>query len=313
MMPVGVVVILGWFAGATQSAGQDPPSRQGVALAMEGRCPEAMPLLDQAMRDAQAPDSEKRTVSTAGIRCAMLLDRENDAMSFLAWLQQRYPQDPDVLFLAVHVFSDLSRRNANQLLTVAPESALVIQLNAEAFEEQRDLPRAIAEYRVLLQREPTHLSIHYRIGGLLLSSAPDQAKKEFEAELKLNAQNASAEFYLGEIEMQEDHLQLAIAHYQRAIAIYPEFAEAHGRLGRALLDSGTIPEALKPLERAVALKPDDPVFHFALATAYQRSGRKADADREFGLQKSTAEKINQNTKTLRKTVSGAAASDAKQP
>jgi tetratricopeptide (TPR) repeat protein len=181
------------------------------------------------MRDAQVPDSEKRTVGTAGVRCAMLLDRENDAMSFLAWLQQEYPQDPDVLFLAVHVFSDLSRRNANQLLTVAAESALVVQLNAEAFEEQRDLPRAIAEYRGLLQREPTRPGIHYRIGGLLLSSAPDPARKEFEAELKLNAQNASAEFYLGETEMQQDHMQIAIAHYQRAIVIYPEFAEAHGR------------------------------------------------------------------------------------
>jgi hypothetical protein len=68
--------------------------------------------------------------------------------------------------------------------------------------------------------------------------------------------------------------------------IKPEFAEAHGRLGRALLDSGTIPKALQPVEPAVALQPGDPAFHFALATAYQRSGRKADADREFGLQKS---------------------------
>jgi tetratricopeptide (TPR) repeat protein len=313
MLWIAVVGIAGGLLTSGWAAGQDPPARQGVALAMESRCPEAMPLLDQAMRDAQAPDSEKRTVSTAGVRCSMLLDRENDAMSFLAWLQQKYPQDPDILFLAVHVFSDLSRRNARQLLASAPESPLVIQLNAETFEEQRDLPRAIAEYRVLLQRTPNQLGIHYRIGGLLLASAPDQAKKEFEAELKLNAQNASAEFYLGELEMQDDHLQPAIAHYQRAIAIYPEFAEAHGRLGRALLDSGTVSEALPPLERAVALKPDDPAFHFSLATAYQRSGRKADADREFALQKSTSEKINQNTKTLRKTVSGAAATDSKQP
>jgi len=45
--------------------------------------------------------------------------------------------------------------------------------------------------------------------------------------------------------------------------------------------------------------------HLALGTAYQRLGRKEDADREFALQKSTAAKLNQNTKTLRKNIAGA--------
>src|SRR5208283_617037 len=88
------------------------PAQEGVELASQGRCPEAMPLLDQAMKD------------------------------------------PDVLFLAVHMFSDLSLRNAQELMNTAPDSPLVIQLNAENFEKQGDLARAVAEYRILLQRVP---------------------------------------------------------------------------------------------------------------------------------------------------------------
>ncbi|MCU1260370.1 MAG: hypothetical protein JWO80_3255 [Bryobacterales bacterium] len=310
--------MVGGFSFA--AAGQDSPAQRGVDLAISGRCTEAILLLDQAMRDEHIKTAEKRTVSTAGIRCSMLLNQQNDVMSFLAWLQQQYPRDPEILFLAVHVFSDLSQRNAHELMSSSPESPLVIQLNAESFEKRRDVARAIAEYRILLRQVPDKQGIHYRIGGLLMSQssmadAPEEAKKEFQEEIKLNPQNASAEFYLGELELQENNLSQAIEHYKRATIIYPGFAEAYGRLGGALLDSGRTADAVAPLEQAVILKPDDPAFHLSLATVYLRSGRKADAEREYALQKSTSEKINQNIKTLRKTVSGepaAAADPAKQ-
>jgi len=99
-------------------------------------------------------------------------------------------------------------------------------------------------------------------------------------------------------------LSAAIEHYSRATALYPGFAEAHAGLGRSLLDSGKTADAVTPLETAARLAPENPAVHFALATAYQRLGRKQDAAREFALQKSTSEKINRNTKTLHKNVSG---------
>jgi tetratricopeptide (TPR) repeat protein len=281
---------------------------KGVDLALAGHCPEAMPELDAAMRDPSVSDGDKRTVSTAGVRCSMLLNQQNDAMSFLGWLQQKYPADPEILFLAAHVFSDLSQRNAQELLKSAPESPLVIQWNAETFEKRGDLAKAIAEYRVLLARVPDRPGVHYRIGGLLMlqqtEEAAMQARKEFEAELLLNPRNASAEFYLGQLSSQTNAPLDAIAHYRRATAIYPGFAEAFAGLGRALLDSGKTAEAIEPLERAATLAPADPAIHQSLATAYQRSGRKTDAAREFALQKTTAAAINDNVKTLRKTVSG---------
>jgi Tfp pilus assembly protein PilF len=281
---------------------------KGVDLAMAGHCAEAMPELDAAMRDPAVSDPDKRTVSTAGVRCSMLLNQQIDAMSFLGWLQQKYPGDPDILFLAVHVFSELSQRNAQDLMKAAPDSILVIQLNAEAFEKRGEIAKAIAEYRILVARAPDRQGVHYRMGGLLMTQQTEesakQAKKEFEAELLLNPRNASAEFYLGELEFQSDAPAAAIAHYRQAIALYPSFAEAFTGLGRALLDSGKTTDSIEPLERAVTLAPSDPAVHLLLATAYQRSGRKTDATREFALQKTAAAALNDNVKTLRKTVSG---------
>ena len=245
----------------------------------------------------------------AGVRCAMSLNQQSDAMSFVSWLQQAYPKDPEVMFLAVHVFNELSLRNAKELMESAPDSPLVVELNAENFEKQGELAKAIAEYRILLQRTPEKPGIHYRIGGLILSlpateTTSAEARTEFEQELKVNPQNAAAEYYLGELARQQDQLEEAIQHFSRSTQLFPEFAEAYGGLGRALLDSGKAAEAVAPLESSVKLAPENPTTHLSLATAYQRLGRKDDAAREFALQKSMAEKINQNTKTLHKNVSG---------
>jgi Flp pilus assembly protein TadD len=104
---------------------------------------------------------------------------------------------------------------------------------------------------------------------------------------------------------QEDKLPEAIGHFASAAKLAPDFAEAQFGLGRSLLDSGKNAEAVAPLETATRLAPDNPTIHFALATAYQRIGRKDDAAREFALQKSTADKINANTKALHKNIAGA--------
>ena len=297
-----VPVIL--MAGLAQSGAAD----RGVDLALQGHCAEAMPLLDEAMRDKANETGVKRTVSFAGVRCSMMLNRQPDAMSFLAWLQDAYPHDPDVLFLSVHAFSDLSQRNSQELMNTAPDSPLVIQLNAENFEKQGDLAKAIAEYRILLERVPDKPGIHYRIGGLLMSqpgAGDAQARKEFTAELKIDARSAGSEYYLGELARRDGELPEAIRRFTRATELNPSFAEAYYGLGRSLLDTGKAADAAAPLETAAKLTPENPTVHFALATAYQRLGRKEDAAKEFALQKSTSQKLNQTTKTLHQNVSGA--------
>lgn len=296
-------------AAAPGLAQQQPPlAERAVNLALAGRCAEAIPLLKQAAGESADKDA-KRLTGKFGVRCAMILNRPGDATSFLSRLQQEFPNDPDILFLAVHMYSDLAYRNSQQLMQVAPDSTEVLRLNAENFEKAGDAQKAIGEYRILLQREPGTPGIHYRIGGLILEKPGaagklEDARKEFAEELKIDPRNASAEYYLGEVARQEDTLPEAIAHFAAAAGIAPDFAEAQFGLGRSLLDSGKSAEAVTPLEKAVRLAPANPTMHFALATAYQRMGRKDDAAREFALQKSTADKINANTKALHKNIAG---------
>lgn len=278
-------------------------------MAEQGRCAEAAPLIKQELGHVQ--DRElKRRMGAAGVRCAMALNQRSDAAILMAWMEQQFPHDPEVLFLAVHVYSDLHLSSWQELMYVAPDSPLVIQLNAEAFEKQGDWKKAVGQYRLLLQRAPEMPGIHYRIGRLILAQpgvagTTEEARREFEEELKVFPQNAAAEVSLGEMAREADQSPQAIEHYSRATKLNAGFAEAFFGLGRSLLDSGRAAEAVAPLETAVKLQPDNPTVHFTLATAYQRLGRKDDAAREFALQKSTSEKIRQTTNTVRRGIEGA--------
>jgi len=300
------------LAAPDQSAAE-----RGTELAEHGNCTEAMALIHQALeQDTQALDASlKRRMGAAGVRCAMILNHQGAATTLLAWLESEFPHDPEILFMAVHVFSDLSARSSQELMDVAPDSPLVVEINAEKFEKQGDWKKAIAEYRVLLQRAPQMPGIHARIGQIILTmpataASSDEARREFEQELKVYPQNAGAEYFLGELARKAGNLPQAIEHYSNATRLNPDLPEPHFGLGRCLLDSGRAAEAVAPLETAARLSPGNPTIHFSLAHAYQQLGRKDDAAREFALQKSASEKIQHNTETVKRNVSGVPAPDS---
>jgi tetratricopeptide (TPR) repeat protein len=300
------------LAAPDQSAAE-----RATELAEQGKCTEAMPLIHQALeQDSQIEDRDlKRRMGAAGVRCAMMLNHQGAATTLLAWLEEQFPHDPEILFMATHVYSDLSARSSQELMEAAPDSPLVVEINAEKFEKQGDWRKAIAEYRVLLEREPRMPGIHNRIGQIILTlpataTSNYEARKEFEQELKVYPQNAGAEYFLGELARKGGHLPQAIEHYTNATRLNAGLPEPYFGLGRCLLDSDRAADAVGPLETAAKLAPGNPTIHFTLAHAYQDLGRKEDAAREFALQKSTAEKIQHNTETVKRNVSGVPAPDS---
>jgi hypothetical protein len=59
----------------------------------------------------------------------------------------------------------------------------------------------------------------------------------------------------------------AIAHYQRALALEPSFADYHMNLGNAQRDLARLPDAVAGYERALALQPELGDAHWNMATA----------------------------------------------
>ncbi|MGA2098581.1 MAG: tetratricopeptide repeat protein [Candidatus Acidiferrum sp.] len=241
----------------------------------------------------------KLKAGLAAVRCGLSLNQMDATVNALLWLNRDFPTDPDVLYVTTHAFSDLSTRAALQLAGSAPLSVPALELNAEALESQGKWDDAEVIYNQILKQQPGLTGIHFRIGRIILSktatpTTPDDARAEFQAELKIDPNNADAEYILGELSRQAQQWDDAIAHFARASTLDANFADAFLGLGFSLNSVGRYADAIPPLETGVKLQPANPTGHYQLAIAYNRVGRKEDAKREAMLQKEAADKIEQS-------------------
>jgi tetratricopeptide (TPR) repeat protein len=257
-------------------------------LAKEGHCEQAVPLLRKAL-SLTADKELKRQAGFAGVRCAMSENRADSALEFLRFLNREFPHDPDVLYISVHTYSDLSTAAAQELAATAPESSPSHKLNAEAFETQGKWDDAEKEYRAIIAQDPNLPGIHFRLGRLLLSkpnppaTVADEARREFTEELAIDPSNAGAEYVLGELARQDQAWDDAVTHFSKATKLDSQFGEAFLGLGTSLISLKRYAEATAPLETAVKIDPRNPDAHYQLATAYTRAGRKEDGQKEFAV------------------------------
>ena len=277
----------GCFAQQAGAADSLALAKEGVALAQKGRCKEALPALKKSA--SRLTDKQLKYESAmATARCAMSLEDTETAVRALLVLNREFPHDPQVLYTTTHFYGELASRASQELAAAAPNSAEAQQLEAEAFESQGNWDKATAQYQKILEQNPKTPGVHYRLGRILLAKTPpdsDGAKKEFEQELAIDPSNASAEFMLGETARQAGQWSEATAHFSKASQLDEGFVEAYLALGMSLNASGKFGDAVAPLQKYVKMQPGDPAGHYQLATAYARSGRKPDADREMALQR----------------------------
>jgi len=264
-------------ACAAQSAQQASPGGSSIAqdaikLAETGHCAEALPLLRKNF--AQVTNKElKRTLGLNGVHCAMTMNQSDMALTFLQVITRDFPHNPDVLYLAVHAYSDLSTRAAQELAQTARSSYQAHELNAEALEAQGKWDDAAKEYHAVLQQNPNLPGIHFRLGRLLLSkpnpgpTVAEDAKKEMQQEIEIDPSNAGAEYVLAELARQAGQWPDAVEHFSRASKLDAGFGDAFLGLGSSLLSEKKFPEAITPLETAVKLEPANPAAHYNLAVA----------------------------------------------
>jgi tetratricopeptide (TPR) repeat protein len=290
------VAALSFLSSSAQQPSAASPAahispQQAITLANQGHCRESISALEQAMT-AQTPAETRKLAGVVGIRCSLAIDDRPATLNFIRSLSRDFGHDPDVLYVIVHAYSDLSTRTALDLARSAPQSAAAHKLNAEALEEQGKWEPAQLEYEEILKKDPNAQGIHFLLGRLLLSrpdpgpDAPARAKEEFLKELQIDPGNADAEYILGMLAQRAQDFDEAIARFSQASKLNRNFAEAFLGWGAALLGEKKYEEAIAPLRRAEILTPENPDIHNALATALARTGNKTEAEKEFAILRS---------------------------
>ncbi|HLM98447.1 MAG TPA: tetratricopeptide repeat protein [Bryobacteraceae bacterium] len=254
-----------------------------LSRAATGRCDGAANDLT-AVYAGQNPDL-RRLAGLALAQCHMAHNRVDAALPIVMDLEKQFPADADVLYEAAKLHMKAWNDVVFQMFQKTPASYRVNQISAEIFEVQGRYGDAVAEYRKAIEKNPAAVNLHFRLARALLmqSHTPevmDEAFKEFEAELRLNPNDAVAEYEIGQILLAENKAQDAAPRFERALALSPDFAEALLAVARMRSDAKRNNEAIQLLERAVRLQPENESAHYNLMLAYRNAGRNEDALRE---------------------------------
>jgi tetratricopeptide (TPR) repeat protein len=269
-------------------AGAGLTTEKAITLAEQGQCRVAISVLKRAM-NSQDPAETRKKAGVLGVRCSLALDNRAAAVDIIRSLSKQFPQDPDVLFVLVHAYSDLSTRTAQDLGRTAPQSIAAHKLNAEALEMQGKWDDAQREYEAMIEKEPNTPGLHFLLGRLLLSKpdpdakAAERAGQEFQKEIELDPKNAAAHYILGELARRDEKWDEAIDQFSAAAKLDPNFAEAYLGWGFSLVTVKRYQEAIAPLRVAERLTPGNPAVHYSLGTALIRTGQKEEAEKEFTI------------------------------
>jgi tetratricopeptide (TPR) repeat protein len=99
--------------------------------------------------------------------------------------------------------------------------------------------------------------------------------------LACTSDNVVAENNFGNTLLDNGNIDGAMVHFQKALQIIPNHAEAHYNLGNALFRKGDVNEAIVQYQDALQSKPNDEKTHYNLGVAFLQQGKVDEAISEF--------------------------------
>jgi Flp pilus assembly protein TadD len=138
-------------------------------------------------------------------------------------------------------------------------------------------------FRLALRDDPSSAEACYGLGSVYLKQEKArEARDSFERTVKLKANYPdtlpNAWNNLGLLATREGHLDEAVAHFQEALRVSPDYWIALENLGNAYRLQKRWDEARTTLERALAARPQDPEANYNLAMVFAQTD---DAERAY--------------------------------
>ncbi len=137
----------------------------------------------------------------------------------------------------------------------SPAAADTLVQTALQHLDEGSAAKARATFKNALELDPDNVYAHYNLGLLAQDVGRDAlAIKEYDAALEADPEFTSALYNKG-IVLESGDLEAAVDVYQRVLAIDPDLAAAHMRLGFVLLHLGETDKAEEHLSTGVELDP----------------------------------------------------------
>ena len=189
-----------------------------------------------------------------------------------------------VVALAVAIGRRIGDRMSEQrrYLGMTAGTAVVIVLGVAAW--QRSCVYADEEtlWRDNVAKNPKAWAAHNNLGvALERANRIQEAIEHYEEALRIKPEYAEADYNLGGALVRLGRGQEAVGHYEQALRVRPDFAAAHNNLGAALVRLGRVQEAVGHYERVLRMRPDSAEAHNNLANALARFGKIPEAVKHY--------------------------------
>ncbi len=139
---------------------------------------------------------------------------------------------------------------------------------------------ALRAYEALVARYPDASGLHFLFGSFLLDTNLERGLAELRKELEIKPDHVPALVVLCQQFLIKGNLEEASMWGRRAVEVAPEDFAAHFSYGRVLAKQERDSESVGEFEGAKKLAPGSPEIRFALALAYAKAGKPAEAAAE---------------------------------
>jgi tetratricopeptide (TPR) repeat protein len=133
-----------------------------------------------------------------------------------------------------------------------------------------------------LMKNPQCWMAHDNLGNDFLQKGKlSDAIGHFEQALRIKPDYAEARYNLGTALSREGRIPEAIAQYDQALRLKPDYAEAHNNLGIALAQTGKLDDAIPHFEQALRINPDYDQARCNLGNVFLKEGKFAEAIAQY--------------------------------
>jgi len=166
---------------------------------------------------------------------------------------------------------------------VASNQAAALLGSGNQLMQQRFYQEAAVEFQHALQIQPGLGAARYQLGVCYFAMGQnDESRREFELLKKQAGPSHEISYYLGRLLLLMGDAAGAIRELA-PLTSDPKIPDSAYFLGLAYAAAGDQAKGIEWLERCARARPGDYHVHYRLARLYADAGRKADAQREFGL------------------------------
>jgi len=139
----------------------------------------------------------------------------------------------------------------------------------------------------LVERNPHHASAFMALAEVLAAEGrQDEAIEAYRSSLRLDSGRAETHYRLAGALFSTRQHEEALHHLREAVKLRPDFAAAQYDLGALLVEGGDPAGGMEHLRRTIALEPDHADAHYNLAVALSMTGQYGEALREIDLARS---------------------------